>query len=100
MLEYCRIVAGIELNIVLGVERGRLGKCSFFLNIVERVNNFVEDCICESSTVSLILAMTWSHMYYLSDTAMLSLHIVVVDIKGVMCDVTKLGGGVGDLLTK
>ena len=44
MLEYCRIDAGIELNIVLGVGRGRLGKCSFFFNIVECANNFVEDC--------------------------------------------------------
>ena len=44
MLEYCRIVAGIELNIVLGVGRGRLGKCSFFVNIVKRANNFVGDC--------------------------------------------------------
>ena len=54
MLEYCRIVAGIELNIVLGMGRGRLGKCSFVINIVERANNFVGDCSLKTSVVHVL----------------------------------------------
>ena len=34
MSEYCRTVAGIEINIVLAVGRERLGQCSFFFNTV------------------------------------------------------------------